>query len=47
MSSKNAEEAFLTRGYSNWKTATDVFRKHKSSTEALDLEKEKKQPGSL
>ena len=26
MSSKNAEEAFLTRGYHNWKAATDAFR---------------------
>ena len=31
MSSKNAEEAFLTRGYNNWKAATDAFRKHESS----------------
>ena len=31
MSSKNAEEAFLTRGYNNWKDATDAFRKHESS----------------
>ena len=38
MSSKNAEEAFLTRGYNNWKAATDAFRKHESSTDALDLE---------
>ena len=30
MSSKNAEEAFLTRGYNNWKAATDAFRKHES-----------------
>eukprot|EP00731_Ephydatia_muelleri_P004931 Em0002g1107a len=30
-SSKNAEEAFLTRGYNNWKAATDAFRKHESS----------------
>ena len=38
MSSKNADEAFLTRGYNNWKAATDAFRKHESSTDALDLE---------
>ena len=31
MSSKNAEKAFLTRGYNNWKAATDAFRKHESS----------------
>ena len=31
MSSKNAEEAFLTRGYNNWKAATDAFHKHESS----------------
>ena len=30
MSSKNAEESFLTRGYNNWKAATDAFRKHES-----------------
>ena len=28
MTSKNAKEAFLTRGYNNWKAATDAFRKH-------------------
>ena len=27
MTPKNAEEAFLTRGYNNWKAATDAFRK--------------------
>ena len=31
MTSKNAKEAFLTRGYNNWKAATDAFRKHESS----------------
>ena len=25
MTSKNAEEAFLTRGYNSWKAATDAF----------------------
>ena len=30
ISSKNAEEAFLTRGYNNWKAATDAFRKHEA-----------------
>ena len=30
MSSKNAEEAFVTRGYNNWKAATDAFCKHES-----------------
>ena len=28
---KNAEEGFLTRGYNNWKAATDAFCKHESS----------------
>lgn len=31
MSAKSAEDAFVTRGFQNWKLATTVFRQHELS----------------
>ena len=31
LSTKNADEAFITRGFTNWKLATSAFRQHKAS----------------
>ena len=31
MSNRNAEDAFISRGFSNWKLATSVFRQHELS----------------
>ena len=36
MSSNNAGEAFLTRGYNNWKAATDAFRKHDCHAQSVE-----------
>ena len=31
MSARNAEDTFISRGFSNWKLATSVFRQHEVS----------------